>query len=231
METSTAERVSSTHTDPATAGRIKIMAAALVVTSLAAIAVGLLWLEPAGGGETYSYADIAGDRDQWWAVLNLGAVNGIVNVALLALATLVLVRGRGSAWATWGAVAMWLGIALQAAGVAGWASAYYYATDPEVSAATGRAVIEAANNDQAHLFALMIPGAGLALIGTILQCVGLFRAHVVPTWVPVGLLFTVLTFVIPGSGLAGLITSIPMTAGAIGLAYFVVRRTAGTPAS
>jgi hypothetical protein len=156
-------------------------------------------------------------------VLNLGAINGIVNVALMALATLVLVRGRGSTWATWGAVGMWLGISLQAAGVAGWASAYFYATDPEVSAAAGKAVIEAANNDQGHLFALLIPGAALALIGTVLQCVALFRAKVVPTWVPIALLFTVVTFVIPGNGLAGLITSVPMAAGSIALGYYAVQ--------
>lgn len=220
---STAERLTSTPVDASTVARVKILAVVLALTSLATVPVGLLWLEPAGGGETYSYADIAGDRDQWWTVLNLGAVNGIVNVALLAVATLVLVRGRGSAWATWGAVAMGLGIAVQAVGVAGWASAYFYATDPAVSAAAGKAVVDAANHDQGHLFALLVPGALLVVVGTVLQVVGLLRAKAVPVWVPIGVLFSVITFFVPGNGLAGLVTSLPMAAGSIGLAYFAVR--------
>jgi hypothetical protein len=72
----------------------------------------------------------------------------------------------------------------------------------------------------------LIPGALLVLLGTLLQCVGLFRAHVVPVWVPIALLFVVITFIVPGNGVLGLVTSIPMAAGAIGLGYFAVRSVA-----
>ena len=44
-----------------------------------------------------------------------------------------------------------------------------------------------------------------------------------PVWVPIALLFTVLTFVVPGNGALGLATSIPMAAGAIGLGYYLWR--------
>ena len=40
------------------------------------------------------------------------------------------------------------------------------------------------------------------------------------------MLFSVITFFVPGNGIAGLVTSIPMAAGALGLAYYAVRRTA-----
>jgi len=112
------------------------------------------------------------------------------------------------------------GIGLQATGVAGWASAYFHPTDPSVETSVGSAVIEAANNDQGHLFAFLIPGALLVVLGTVLQCVGLFRAHVAPVWVPIALLFTVITFIVPGNGVLGLITTIPMAVGAIGLGYY-----------
>ena len=65
------------------------------------------------------------------------------------------------------------------------------------------------------------------VLGTVIQCVGLFRARAVPVWVPIGLLFTVLTFVVPGDGALGLVTSIPMAVGAIGLGYFAWHRVAG----
>jgi hypothetical protein len=63
----------------------------------------------------------------------------------------------------------------------------------------------------------------LVVLGTILQCVGLFQAHVVPVWVPIALLFSVATFIVPGDGVLGLVSSIPMAVGAIGLGFFVVR--------
>ncbi|MDX8142102.1 hypothetical protein SK854_08270 [Lentzea sp. BCCO 10_0061] len=209
-----------------TRGRVAVLAVVLGVTSVAAVAGGLLWPEPAGGGETYSYADIAADRDLWWTLLTGLAAMQVLNIPLQALATMFLVRRRGSAWATWGAALMWIGGGLQGAGVAGWAAAYFFPTDPGVDAAAGEAVIQAANNDTGHLFAFMIPGAALVLLGTVLQCVGLFRSHAVPAWVPVLLLFIVLTFVIPGDGLAGLLTSVPMAVGAIGLGYHAWRAAA-----
>ena len=75
-----------------------------------------------------------------------------------------------------------------------------------------------------HQFGFLVPGALLVVLGRVLQCVGLFRARFVPVWVPVGLLFSVITFVVAGEGALGLVTSIPMAVGAIGLGYFARRR-------
>jgi hypothetical protein len=65
------------------------------------------------------------------------------------------------------------GIAIQATGVAGWASAYFYATDPDLERSIGSAVIQAANNDLAHLFAFLIPGAFLVVLGQAGGAIGL----------------------------------------------------------
>ncbi len=209
--------------DRSTVGRVKLLAIVLGTTAVAAAVGGVFWPKAEGGGDTYSYADIAPDRDLWWGLLGALSAVGVINVALLAVATMILVRARGSMWATVGACLMWVGISLQATGVAGWASAYFYPTDPSLDKSVGTAVIEAANNDQGHLFGFLIAGAALVLLGTVLQCVGLFRSHAVPVWVPIALLFVVVTFIIPAEGALGLITSIPMAAGAIGLGYFAVR--------
>ena len=116
--------------DRATVARVTLLALALGVTAVAAAVGGLMWPQAQGGGETYTYADIAPDRELWWGLLGGLAVVGLVNVPLQAMATMFLVRERGSAWATVGGSLMWVGIGLQATGVAGWASAYYYPTDP-----------------------------------------------------------------------------------------------------
>ena len=145
--------------DSSTVTRVKLLAVALSLTAVAAAVGGLLWPEAEGGSETYSYAAIAPDRELWWGLLGVLAVVGLVNVPLQAIATMFLVRERGSGWATVGGSLMWVGIAMQATGVAGWASAYYYPTDPGLDPTIGSAVIEAANNDQGHLFAFLVPGA------------------------------------------------------------------------
>jgi hypothetical protein len=215
-----------TSPDDATAGRTRLLAVLLAVTALAAIPITVLWPAPADGGDLYSYADIAGDRDLWWGLLMAGATVMVVALPLQALAVLHLVRHRGSGVATAGAVLMWLGAAAQGAGVAGWAAAYFYPTDPDVGEAAGTAVVAAANGDEAHLIGLVAGGAVLVLVGTVVQCVALFRARVVPAWIPVLLLFVVLTFVVPGDGAVGLVTTLPMAAGTIALALHV-RRSAG----
>jgi hypothetical protein len=206
--------------DP-TRHRVRLLALTLAVTAVAATVGGVFWPEPAGGGETYSYADIADQRILWWGLLMGLAAMAVVNIPMQALAVMLLVRRRASRLATTGGVLMWVGAGLQAVGVAGWAAVYFFATDPSVDAAAGSAVVEAANSDMAHLFGLMIPGAAMVLLGTVIQCVALFRSRAVPRWVPIAVLTIVLTFVIPGSGVLGLLTSLPMAAGSIGLAYYV----------
>jgi hypothetical protein len=227
------ERAAARSTDRATVARVTLLAVALGTTAVAAAVGGLFWPEAEGGGDTYSYADIAPVRELWWGLLGSLAVVAVVNVPLQALATMYLVRARGQVWATVGGCLMWVGIGLQATGGAGWASAYFYPTDPSLDQSVGSAVIEAANNDQAHLFGFLVPGALLVVLGTVVQCVGLLRARALPVWVPICLLFSVITFVVPGDGALGLVTSIPMAAGAIGLGYFAWRHAveAGRPSS
>ena len=209
--------------DAVAVSRIKTLAALLVLTAVPSVVLGLLWQGPEQTNQLYSHSEIAPDRELWWGVLIAFAVLLSMSVPLQALATMLLVRTRGSRWATVGGVLMWIGAGVQAAGLAGWAAAYFFPTDPAVAAAAGRAVIEAANADEAHLIALVPIGMGLVVVGTVLQCVGLFRAKVVPAWLPVAALFVMLTFVVPGYGMASLIASVPMAAAAVGLAYHALR--------
>ncbi|HVK20130.1 MAG TPA: hypothetical protein VM677_02095 [Actinokineospora sp.] len=115
---------------------------------------------------------------------------------------------------------------MQGACVAGWATAYFFPTDPALDPSTGAAVIDRANLDGGHLFGVMIPGALLGVLGIVLVAVGLLRSHAVPHWVPLLSLTTVLTFAIPGNGVFGLVTAVPMTTAAVGIAYYVWRRAA-----
>jgi hypothetical protein len=223
MSTATDSTQVAAAPDRVTRRRIGIVAVVLTVTAVLAMPAGLLWPSPSGGGETYTYADIEPLRDRWWALLVFLSANLVLNVIAQAIATIVIVRRRGAGWATVGGTVMWIGTAFYAVAVGGWAAAYYFATAPGVDVAAGTAVMEQAADDPVHLFGPMITGALLVAIGTLIQVVGLWRSRAVPRWIPV-LMFTIaFTFVIPGNGLAGLITAVPMTAASLGIAYYACR--------
>jgi hypothetical protein len=216
------QTVSSPRTaDPVLRRRVGIVALLLAVTAVLAVPGGLLWPEPAGGGETYAYSDIQPVRDLWWGLLVVLSASLVINVPAQAFLTTFIVRSRGAAWATVGAVVMWIGTALYAVGGGAWAAAYYFATAPGVDAG----VIEQINADSAHLFGVLLPGALLVAVGTVIQAVGLWRSRAVPRWIPLLWLTIVPTFVVPGNGVAGLITALPMTAASLGTAYYAWRRT------
>jgi hypothetical protein len=225
MSTETARPNLVPTADPVTRRRIGLVSLVLAITSVVALPGGLLWPDPAAGGETYTYADIQPLRDRWWALLVFLSANLVLGVPAQALVTTFLVRRRGAAWATVGGLVMWIGTALYAVGVAGWAATYYFATAPGVEVAAGTSVMEHVADDTLHLFGATITGALMVAIGTVIQVVGLWRSHAVPRWVPLLLLVIVLSFVIPGNGWIGLTTAVPMAAGAIGLAYYAWRRT------
>lgn len=221
----------SLHAQPhesATARRIGLLAVVLAIASIAAVVGGLLWPEASGGSETYAYADIADQRELWWGLLTGLAIIGILGTTLQAMATMYLVRRRGSTWATVGAALLILGITAQGVGVAGWATAYFFPTDPALDPAAGRQAFEAVNDNIGYVFAVMITGAALAILGQIVQAVGLLRAKVVPVWIPIGLLTAILTFLVPGNGVVGLITALPMAMAACALGWHAYRRASAT---
>lgn len=225
METLVTDRTTSATAELVTPGRVKVLATLLVLTALPASFLGVLWKGPEETNGLYTFAEISPDRDLWWALVTAVGVLLAISVPIQALLTMLLTTARGSTWSTVGGVLMWIGAGLQAAGLGGWASAYFFPTDPDVGASAGAAVIEAANADEAHLLGLVPAGMALVVLGTILQSVGLFRAKSVPVWVPIAMLSVVLMFVVPGFGAQSLIGSIPMAVATISIAVLAVRRT------
>lgn len=210
-------------TEAARRQRLVLVVVVLAVTAVAAVPLGVLWPSSSRSDGAYTFADVEPIRQQWWLVLTLLAVLLPLNLAAQALATTWLVRGRGAVWATWGAVLMFIGASLQAVGITFLAGAYYFATDPQVPHEAAGAVLGAIADHQGRLYGTLVPGAVLALVGTLGQVVGLWRSGSLPRWVPVGLAFIAATFFIPGDGAVGLLTSVPTAAGALGLAYYLTR--------
>lgn len=222
--TATAETTYERTADPVRRQRLGIAAVTIAVAGLIALVGGVLWPEPASG-DWYSYADITPIRDRWWTVLTLLAVSAAVAVPLQALAAMALVRKRGSGWATWGGAAMFLGTGLQVTGVAGWASLYYFATDPSGDPTAVASLLDTVGDDP-RLIALAAAGALVVALGTAAQAVGLWRSGALPRWIPIVSLAILPTFFLPNAGALGLITQIPITASAAAIGYYAWRRAA-----
>ena len=188
------------------------------------VAVGsLLWTEPAG--DWFRYADIAPVRASWWLNLTLLGAAIALTVPLQALATMSLVRGRGATWVTIGSVLAWVGSALLAVTLGGWASTYHVATDPALDPAAATALLDRFAAD-ARLFGVGQPGSLMISHGTILASVGILRSRAVPRWIPIVLLATVFGTILPSWGPVSLVANLPGTIVAIALGWYAYRRLA-----
>ena len=200
-ETTPSDAVLPTDAAPGADGvgtvRVRIVQAALGSGSLAVI--GFLLVRPGPARGDLSYAATAAGRDAAWVghlVECLGY--GLAGFGL-ALATCLIVRRRGAAWANAGAVMVALGGVLFAAmgytvGVLGW-----YATAADaLPVSAGTALLAYAQADPARLVAADVAGFALVTLGTLLICVGLWRSAAVPRVLPVVLaVLTLAQFVLP----------------------------------
>jgi hypothetical protein len=224
VNTTIAETAVPGSTEPAARTRITAVCVLLALTGIAAIPIGLLWPGSSNSGTVLTVDDVQSYRQTWWVLIMSGAVLTSLNVPAQAIAVLVLVRERGAKAATWGAGLMWVGAVLEAIGLAGFAAAYFYPSDPSVSHAAGAEVFSSIAQDHAHLLAIQLPGHLVSTIGIVVQAVALFRSNVVPRWVPIISLSILVTYVIPGSHVIGLLTQLPLAATCLGLAYYARRR-------
>jgi hypothetical protein len=187
-----------------------------------AVLLAAMW--PPSAGDWFSYADLAPVRDRWFAVVTALSVGLILAVPAQALAAMMLARFRGAGWVTTGGVMMFAGTALQATGLAGWATLYYFATGPALDPATGEAFLSRIGAD-GLLFVVATPGAILIALGTAVQAVGLWRSRALPRWVPIVSLAILPTFFLPTESVAGVLGQIPISVSAAAIGWYAWRRT------
>jgi len=211
--------------DAATRLRLRLLCVLLAVTAVAGAALSLLWPGGSDSGTVLTVDDVRSIRQAWWGMLMAGAVLSALQVPAQALVVLSLVRGRGATAATWGAAAMWIGVALETVGLAGFTTAYYFPSDPTIDGSASEAVFQAIAHDHLHLLTIQIPGHLLLTIGIVVQAVALLRARVTPAWIPLTSLAIVVTYAVPGSGAIGLVTTVPLLIASLGLARCAWRRT------
>lgn len=113
--------------------RVNLVCGVLVLTALAFIPIGLAWPTVSDSGTVLGVDDIQPVRDSMWLLIMIAAVLGPLNAGAQAITVLMLVREKAAAIATGGAVLMIVGCVMEAVGVAGFAAAYFYASDPAIT--------------------------------------------------------------------------------------------------
>lgn len=209
-------------------GRLRLLFAVILVTSLSAVALSVvLYAKPIGNGDGLpNYAAIAGMRGYVWGFFLVAGVQLVVGACAAALAAWLLVPGRGAAWATVGGSLVWLGAAIYGVGIGGWATVYYFGTDPgALDPATATRLIDHVNDDTARMLAVPIGGALLVALGSMVLAAALWRARTVPRWVPVvGIVTAITGIVIPPDTVAGIIAEAASSATTIALGWYAWRR-------
>src|SRR3954452_4290147 len=142
--------------------RLRLLFWVILITSLSAVVVSVVsFAKPIGHGDGLpDYAAIAPNRGYVWAFFLVAGVQLIVGACATALAVLLLAPARGARWANVGGGFVWLGAAIYGVGIGGWATLYYFGTDPvALGQATAGRFIDHANHDTARMLAVPISGA------------------------------------------------------------------------
>jgi hypothetical protein len=188
-------------TVPSGTARIRAaIVSAILVIGAAAIAVLVLW-QPWGERNHLSYADIAPHRDAaWLGALVDGLAFAAVGVALGIAVCRLVPAARGAAFATVGAVLTGFGGVAFCAGMVSFGSLAWYATDPgAVPADPGAALMTYVLDNPGHVLGAQMAGFLLYTVGSLVLMVALWRARVVPRWLPVAyLVLTVGVFAVDG---------------------------------
>jgi hypothetical protein len=211
-------------------GRLRLLFAVILVTSLSAVALAVVsYAKPIGNGDGLpDYAAIAGARGYLWGFFLVAGVQVVVGACAAALAAWLLVPARGGRWANVGGSLVWLGAAIYAVGIGGWATIYYFGTDPAaLDQTTATRLIDHVNDDTARMLAVPIGGALLLALGSIALAVALWRARTVPRWIPIGGLLTAVTgIVVPPDTIAGIIAEAASSATTVAVGWYAWRRSA-----
>jgi hypothetical protein len=204
--------------------QVGLLFGVIIVTSVAVLAVSLLF-PSVGKGGWLTYGTVQPDREFIWGFLTLAGVNIVVTTVVTSLAAVRIVPGRGWRWVTAGAALAILGGAFYAVGVGGWAMLYFFAThsvalDPD----TATAFIETTNDDL-RLFAAAGGGALTVALGALLLAIGLWRSGSVPKWLPVVLVVgSVLPLVIPVEGVVGALVESPSALTSVLIGWYAWQR-------
>jgi len=212
-----------------TRGRLRVLFAAILATSVAAFLLSLVsYVRPIGKSDFPAFVELSHHRSYVWVFFLVAGIQLVVGVCAAAIAGLVLTPARGSRPATVGAGLLFLGAAAYGVGIGGWATVYWFGTDTTVlDPAAATRLIHEANHDVAHMLVIPIAGAVIVGLGSLALCAGIWRAATVPRMVIIfSALGTIATVVLKPDTFLGLSAELVSSLTTIAFGWYALRMVA-----
>jgi hypothetical protein len=192
------------HVDAFHSARIRLVAAALAAASatLAALVITHPWGErlDSSADEVLSYDLIVENHANAWPAMLVDVFAFAVIGVSLAIGVAHLVRAKGRSAATVGGVLVVAGAVLSAMGGFAFVTVTYFVG--ELPKASGRELVDTANDDVTHLLGVEMGGFLLFTLGSLVLAAALVRARAVPRLaVAVFVLLTAGLFALTGAAL------------------------------
>ena len=205
--------------------RVRAGLVALVVVAAPVLQLTGFALHPVLPDTTEGVVDTVARDPDLWIVTHLIAAGAAVLFVLAAPVLASLVRGRGAALATTGAVLAVLGAGALAVAFGAEAQLLPLAVDPSVGRDAAVALAELEHDSP--MAGLLMAGLPLTGVGTLLLMAGLLRSAAVPRWQPALVVLGTLASLAAAPGAAaGPFLLLPAVLGYAGLARSVFRQLA-----
>jgi hypothetical protein len=188
--------------------------------------VGNVWNTLAGYSGTVDITVpwLAHHQTAWVAATFGSALNAMGLVALL-LAVCVLVRGKGATWATVALATGGLGTFLYAVSAAAPMQVLGLGKQTVITPAQTTSLIDYLSKHDHIQASVAFPGFLLLLVAQIAVAVALFRARVLPLWVPIVFIVgAVLEVVFASGGLLTAVSTVPETAAMVAIGWYAYKK-------
>jgi hypothetical protein len=161
-----------------------------------------------------------------WAFFLVAGVQLIIGACAAALAVWLLAPARGARWATVGGSLVWLGAAIYGVGIGGWATLYYFVpTRRRWTRPPQRGSSTTPTTTPRGCSPSPSGGALLVALGSMLLALALWRARIVPRWIPIVAAVSAVTgIVLPPDTIAGIVGEAASSATAIAIGWYAWQR-------
>lgn len=209
--------------------RVTVIAVVLAVGAIVSAAFSIWHPEPDANDE-FGYGVMAPIRTSWWAWHVVGGFGTAVGTIALGLAVCLLVRRRGSAWATGGAIVTSLGGLAFLGAMGAEAVLGYYVTDTgALPVETGTNFINHVNDNFAQLGVMLFPGFMLLGLGGLVLAVALWRGRAVPRWLVVAFAVTNVAGAVLPFGVVADVVNTAFFATLLAIAWYLWKSVVGSP--
>lgn len=191
-----------------------------LLTAGAVLAAVNLLLRPVAAVDFGSYAALRAERDAVWLFGLLGGIGTAVAYLTAGLSACLLIRHRGAALATIGAVLTGVAAVLYCTGFFAIGAVDWYLT---ADAAGGQALFTYFQDNSGPVFGIQAIGFLLGVLGFVVLATALWRSRAVPRWLALAVPLSLVAMIAGGTGVVYDVLHAAFMTTLVALAWFTWR--------